>query len=127
MCMVSTGDATVVIPPQRLYVETTRRIKQASRKVEGSSLDLDRVGVKAAQFSFQRLKGADPTMGVAMSSTGEVGCLGFEMKEALLSALRSVGLKLDQKTALVSTGPPETKAAFLPVMMKMQLRAWSEY
>jgi carbamoyl-phosphate synthase large subunit len=178
---VHSGDATVVIPPQRLYVETTRRIKQAARriagalhitgpfniqfiarenrlkviecnlrasrtfpfaskvlrhnfidmatrailgepveKVEGSSLDLDRVGVKAAQFSFARLKGADPTMGVAMASTGEVGCLGLEMEEALLLALRSVGLTLGKKTALVSTGPPETKAAFLPVVMKLQ-------
>jgi len=178
---VHSGDATVVIPPQRLYVETTRRIKQAARriaralaitgpfniqfiaqdnrlkviecnlrasrtfpfaskvlkrdfialatrailgeeveKVEGSSLDLDRVGVKAAQFSFARLKGADPTMGVAMASTGEVGCLGFELEEALLLALRSVGLRLDRKTALVSTGPPESKAAFLPVLMKLR-------
>ncbi len=178
---VHSGDATVVIPPQRLYVETTRRIKQAARRIskalaitgpfniqfiaqenrlkviecnlrasrtfpfaskvlrrnfidlatrailgetvgriEGSSLDLDRVGVKAAQFSFSRLKGADPTMGVAMASTGEVGCLGFDMEEALLSALRSVGLKLDRKTALVSTGPLKSKAAFLPVVMKMQ-------
>jgi carbamoyl-phosphate synthase large subunit len=178
---VHSGDATVVIPPQRMYVETARRVKQAARKiahaleitgpfniqfiaqenrlkviecnlrasrtfpfaskvlkrnfidlatrailgeevarVEGSSLDLDRVGVKAAQFSFSRLKGADPTMGVAMASTGEVGCLGFEMEEALLSALRSVGLRLGEKTALVSTGPPETKAAFLPVVMKLQ-------
>jgi len=183
---VHSGDATVVIPPQRLYVETTRRIKQAAWKIarelnitgpfniqfiaqenrlkviecnlrasrtfpfaskvlkrnfidlatrallgeevariEGSTLDLERVGVKAAQFSFSRLKGADPTMGVAMASTGEVGCLGFEMEEALLSALRSVGLRLDKKTALVSTGPPETKAAFLPVVMKLQKMGYS--
>jgi carbamoyl-phosphate synthase large subunit len=185
---VHSGDATVVIPPQRLYVETTRRIKQASRKiakalnitgpfniqfiaqdnrlkviecnlrasrtfpfaskvlrrnfadmatrailgeelerVEGSSLDLDRVGVKAAQFSFSRLKGADPTMGVAMASTGEVGCLGFDLEEALLSALRSVGLKLGRKTALISNGPPESKAAFLPVVMKMQRMGYQFY
>jgi len=178
---VHSGDATVVIPPQRLYVETTRRIKQASRKiaraleitgpfniqfvardnriqviecnlrasrtfpfaskvfrhnfidiatraildeevgkVEGSSIDLDRVGVKAAQFSFSRLKGADPTMGVAMASTGEVGCLGFSMEEALLLALRSVGLKLDRKVALLSTGPMSTKMEFLPVVLKLK-------
>ncbi len=185
---IHSGDATVVIPPQRLYVETTRRIKQAARqiakalaitgpfniqfiaqdnrlkviecnlrasrtfpfaskvlkqdfialatrvilgeeveRVEGSSLDLDRVGVKAAQFSFSRLKGADPTMGVAMASTGEVGCVGFEMEEALLLALRSVGLRLDKKTALVSTGPPESKAAFLPVLMKLQGMGYTFY
>jgi carbamoyl-phosphate synthase large subunit len=178
---VHSGDATVMIPPQRVYVETARRVKQAARRIakalqitgpfniqfiaqenrlkviecnlrasrtfpfaskvlkrnfidlatrailgedvqriDGSSLDLDRVGVKAAQFSFSRLKGADPTMGVAMASTGEVGCLGFDMEEALLTALRSVGLRLDKKTALVSTGPPETKAAFLPVVMRLQ-------
>jgi len=185
---VHSGDATVVIPPQRLYVETTRRIKQAARRiagalhitgpfniqfiarenrlkviecnlrasrtfpfaskvlrhnftdlatrailgepverVEGASLDLDRVGVKAAQFSFARLKGADPTMGVAMASTGEVGCLGLELEEALLLALRSVGLTLGKKTALVSTGPPETKAAFLPVVMKLQRMGYAFY
>ncbi|MBD3235792.1 MAG: carbamoyl-phosphate synthase (glutamine-hydrolyzing) large subunit [Candidatus Eisenbacteria bacterium] len=178
---VHSGDATVVIPPQRMYVETARRVKQAARRIagaleitgpfniqfiaqenrlkviecnlrasrtfpfaskvlkhdfielatrailgepteriEGTSLDLDRVGVKAAQFSFARLKGADPTMGVAMASTGEVGCLGLEMEEALLSALRAVGLRLGEKTALVSTGPPATKAAFLPVVLKLQ-------
>jgi len=183
---VHSGDATVVIPPQRVYVETARRIKQASRgiakalnitgpfniqfiaqdnrlkviecnlrasrtfpfaskvlrynfidmatrailgekvgRVQGSTLDLDRVGVKAAQFSFSRLKGADPTTGVAMASTGEVGCLGFDMEEALLAALRSVGLRLDKKTALVSTGPLESKAAFLPVVMKMREMGYS--
>ncbi|MCK5772209.1 MAG: carbamoyl-phosphate synthase (glutamine-hydrolyzing) large subunit, partial [Thermoplasmata archaeon] len=185
---VHSGDATVVIPPQRLYVETTRRIKQASRKIakelkitgpfniqfiaqdnklkviecnlrasrtfpfaskvlkknlieiatrailgedvrpiEGSSLDLDRVGVKAAQFSFSRLKGADPTMGVAMASTGEVGCLGDDMEGALLAALRSVGLTLKNKVALISTGPPVTKAAFLPLLMKMKGMGYAFY
>ncbi len=178
---VHSGDATVVIPPQRLYVETTRRIKQSARaivkalnitgpfniqfiakenrlkviecnlrasrtfpfaskvlrrnmielatkailgepvsRVEGSSLDLDRVGVKAAQFSFQRLKGADPTMGVAMASTGEVGCIGAEMGEALLSALRSVGFKLGKKSALISTGPAEEKIAWLPILLRLK-------
>jgi carbamoyl-phosphate synthase large subunit len=178
---VHSGDATVVIPPQRLYVETTRRIKQSARaivkalnitgpfniqfiakenrlkviecnlrasrtfpfaskvlrrnmielatkailgepvsRIEGSSLDLDRVGVKAAQFSFQRLKGADPTMGVAMASTGEVGCIGAEMEEALLSALRSVGFKLGKKSALISTGPAEEKMAWLPILLRLK-------
>jgi carbamoyl-phosphate synthase large subunit len=185
---VHSGDATVVIPPQRLYVETARRIKQAARsiaralritgpfniqfiarenrlkviecnlrasrtfpfaskvlrhnfadlatrailgeaveKVEGTSLDLDRVGVKAAQFSFSRLKGADPTMGVAMASTGEVGCLGLEMEEALLLALRSVGLTLGRRTVLLSTGPAEAKAAFLPVVARLQRMGYSFY
>jgi carbamoyl-phosphate synthase large subunit len=185
---VHSGDATVVIPPQRLYIETTRRIKQASReiaralkitgpfniqfiaqdnrlkviecnlrasrtfpfaskvlrcnfvdvatrailggkvgKVEASALDLDRVGVKAAQFSFQRLKGSDPSMGVAMASTGEVGCLGFDMEEALLTALRSVGFKFGKKTALISTGPLESKTAFMPVLMRLREMGYKFY
>ena len=62
-----------------------------------------------------------------MASTGEVGCLGYNMEEALLAALRSVGLRLDKKTALVSTGPPESKAAFLPVVMKMRNMGYSFY
>ncbi len=185
---VHSGDATVVIPPQRLYVETTRRIKQSARKivsalditgpfniqfiaqenrlkviecnlrasrtfpfaskvlrknfidiatkailgepvsrVEGSALDLDLVGVKAAQFSFSRLKGADPTMGVAMASTGEVACFGHDMEEALLSALRSVGLKMNGKTVLISTGPIETKRAFLPALTKMKEMGYRFY
>jgi carbamoyl-phosphate synthase large subunit len=185
---VHSGDATVVIPPQRLFVETTRRIKESAKriatalnitgpfniqfiardnrlkviecnlrasrtfpfaskvlgrnfidlatrailgekvaKVEGSMLDLDHVGVKAAQFSFQRLKGADPTMGVAMASTGEVGCIGADMEEALLSALRSVGFRLGKKTALVSTGPEEEKAAWLPVLRTLVGRGYSLY
>ena len=178
---VHSGDATIVMPPQRLYVETIRKIKQTVKKivlalnitgpfnvqfivrgnrlkviecnlrasrtfpfaskvlhrnfvdiatrailreevsrVQGSGLDLDRVGVKAAQFSFQRLKGADPTMGIAMASTGEVGCIGFSMEEALLCSLRSVGLKMGKKTALISTGPPDRKVGFLPVVMKLK-------
>jgi carbamoyl-phosphate synthase large subunit len=89
-------------------------------KVESSSIDIDRVGVKAAQFSFSRLKGADPTMGVAMASTGEVGCIGADMEEALLSALRSVGLRMDLRSALISTGPLARKSEWLPVVRELQ-------
>ncbi|MFO8050426.1 MAG: carbamoyl-phosphate synthase (glutamine-hydrolyzing) large subunit [Thermoplasmatota archaeon] len=178
---VHSGDATVVIPPQRLYVETIRRLKQASRKIAkamnitgpfniqylakenrlkviecnlrasrtfpfaskvlrknfidlatramlgcpvekvgSSSIDLDRVGVKAAQFSFSRLKGADPTMGVAMASTGEVGCIGQEMEATLLSALRSVGMRMGKKSALISTGPLVEKIEWLPVVRELE-------
>ncbi|MGA1866336.1 MAG: carbamoyl-phosphate synthase (glutamine-hydrolyzing) large subunit [Thermoplasmatota archaeon] len=185
---VHSGDATVVIPPQRLYVETIRRIKEASRKiakalhitgpfniqylakenrlrviecnlrasrtfpfaskvlrhdmiematramlgspvnrVESSSIDLDRVGVKAAQFSFSRLKGADPTMGVAMASTGEVGCIGADMDEALLSALRSVGFRMEKRTALISTGPLIKKAQWLPVVRELEKMGYKLY
>jgi carbamoyl-phosphate synthase large subunit len=76
-------------------------------------MDLDYVGVKAPQFSFMRIEGADPVLGVEMASTGEVGCLGEDFEEAFLKALISVGFRLPVKSALLSTGPIESKAAFL--------------
>lgn len=82
-------------------------------RVEKSFLDLEYVGVKAPQFSFTRLIGADPTLGVEMSSTGEVGCLGDDFDEAFLKAMISVGNKLPIKSVLLSTGPIENKAEFL--------------
>ncbi|MCK5261004.1 MAG: carbamoyl-phosphate synthase large subunit, partial [Thermoplasmatales archaeon] len=171
---VHSGDATMVLPPQRTYLETTRRIKiiakkvarslkitgpfniqfiakdndvkviecnlRASRsfpfvskvfkinfvdlatkiimgkrvpKIDRSSFDLDYVGIKAPQFSFTRLKGSDPILGVEMVSTGEVACLGDDFNEAFLKSLISVGFKLPKKTILLSTGPMESKAEFL--------------
>jgi carbamoyl-phosphate synthase large subunit len=172
---VHSGDATMVVPPQRTYLETIRKVKQiasrvaaaleingpfniqflakdnevsviecnlrASRsfpfvsKVCGTNLidiatkvmidwpvpeinlkpfNMEYVGVKAPQFSFTRLKGADPTLSVEMSSTGEVGCLGDDFEEAFLKAMLSVGLKLPIKKVLLSTGPTESKVDFLP-------------
>jgi carbamoyl-phosphate synthase large subunit len=171
---VHSGDATMMLPAQRLYIETMRRVKRivrniveafritgpfniqflayknhvkviecnlrASRsfpfsskvfkhnfidiatrailgkdvkKVERSSLDLDYVGVKAAQFSYSRLKGTDPVLGVEMASTGEVACLGSELNDAFLKALISTGFKIPDKNILLSTGPIESKAEFL--------------
>ena len=171
---VHSGDATIVLPPQRTYLETMRRIKiiakkvakslritgpfniqfiakdndvkviecnlRASRsfpfvskvfkinlvdlatkiimdkrapKIDRSSFDLDYVGIKAPQFSFTRLKGSDPILGVEMVSTGEVACLGDDFNEAFLKSLISVGSKLPKKTILLSTGPIESKAEFL--------------
>lgn len=172
---VHSGDATIVVPPQRTYLETIRRVKKitaliasalkitgpfniqflakdnevkviecnlrASRsfpfvsKVTGVNLvdlatrmmlgfgydnqnikplwELDYVGVKAPQFSFTRLKGADPTLSVEMSSTGEVGCLGDDFEEAFLKSMISVGLKWPVKSILLSTGPMESKVDFL--------------
>ena len=171
---VHSGDATLVLPPQRTYLETMRRIRmftekiagslkingpfniqfiakdndvkviecnvRASRsfpfvskilkvnfietatrvtmgypvpRVNGSIYDVDYVGVKAPQFSFTRLEGADPTLGVEMSSTGEVACLGHDFEEAFLKALLSVGYHLPVRNILLSTGPVEAKAAFL--------------
>ncbi len=171
---VHSGDATVVLPPQRLYIETLRRVRRvaediaralritgpfnlqlmaknnklyviecnlrasrsfpfaskvsrvdmigmATRALLGetvakspvSVLDLGWVGVKAAQFSFSRLKGADPILGVEMSSTGEVGCIGRDLDDALLKALLSVGYRLPKKKILLSTGPLRDKVDFV--------------
>jgi carbamoyl-phosphate synthase large subunit len=171
---VHSGDATVVMPPQRLYIETVRKVRKvatdiarelritgpfniqfiakdnrisviecnlrASRsfpfcskvarvnmielatkaildapyeKPAASSLDLEWVGVKAAQFSFSRLHGADPVLGVEMSSTGEVGCIGRDLNDAFLKALLSVGYRIPKKRILLSTGPMSDKVEFL--------------
>jgi carbamoyl-phosphate synthase large subunit len=171
---VHSGDATMVFPPQRTYLETMRRIKIIARgiakalKITGpfniqfiakdnevrviecnlrvsrsfpfvskflkinfidaatriimgkevpaltnSAFDLDYVGVKAPQFSFSRLKGSDPILGVEMASTGEVGCLGDDFNEAFLKSFISVGFRRPKKTILLSTGPIDSKAELL--------------
>ena len=171
---VHSGDATTVVPAQRLYVETVRRIRKAGRKIAmglglngpfnmqfmakegmikviecnaraarsfpfvsktvGINLadaatdvtigatpnlsrfnedDLPYVGVKAAMFSFGRLAGADPILGVEMASTGEVGCIGHTYEEAVLLALQSTGNKIPKKGVLVSSGSERDKLRFL--------------
>ena len=171
---VHSGDATIQFPPQKLYVETMRRIKKVSAKIAKelnisgpfniqylakdndikviecnlrasrsfpfvskvlkinfidlatrvmlgehiekpakSAFDLDYVGVKASQFSFSRLGGADPVLGVDMASTGEVGCIGDDTDEAVLKSLLAVGLRVPHKAVLLSTGTPKQKAAML--------------
>lgn len=171
---VHSGDATLVLPPQRTYLETMRKIKIIAKKIasslkitgpfniqfiakdndvkviecnlrasrsfpfvskvlkinfidiatkiilnkkipiiERSSFDIDYVGVKAPQFSFTRLKGSDPILGVEMASTGEVACLGDDFNEAFLKSLISVGFKLPKKNILLSTGPIDSKAEFM--------------
>jgi len=172
---VHSGDATLVLPPQRTYLETVRRIRRISARIAralkihgpfniqflakanevsviecnlrasrsfpfvakvlgvnfietaaavmmgrpvpvhkaASATDLEYVGVKAPQFSFTRLEGADPVLGVEMASTGEVGCLGEDFEEAFLKALLSVGFRLPIASVLLSTGPIADKAAFL--------------
>jgi len=178
---VHSGDATLVLPPQRTYLETTRRIKQIAKKIAASLeitgpfniqfiakdntvkviecnlrasrsfpfvskvtkqnfielatqaildkeltinnqsfMELEYVGVKASHFSFTRLIGADPTLGVEMASTGEVGCLGDDFHEALLKAMRSVGFRFPLKTVLLSTGPLENKVRFLDAAKLLQ-------
>lgn len=177
---VHSGDATVVLPPQRLYIETIRQVRKitahiaqalditgpfniqflaqrnrvqviecnlrASRsfpfcskvsrvnmiematkamldepvqRAPASALDLEWVGVKAAQFSFSRLHGADPVTGVEMASTGEVGCIGSELDDAFLKALLSVGYRIPKKRILLSTGPIEDKVDFLDSAKKL--------
>jgi carbamoyl-phosphate synthase large subunit len=182
---VHSGDATLVLPPQRTYLETIRRIKRTAERIaraldlhgpfniqfiakgnavkviecnvrasrsfpfvskivgtnlvalatevmmgrrptatgpmNGSMFDLNYVGVKAPQFSFTRLDGADPTLGVEMASTGEVACLGDDFEEAFLKALLAVGYRVPIHNVLLSTGPVEAKAAFLEA--SQQLRA----
>ena len=179
---VHSGDATLVLPPQRTYLETMRRIRKITRKIaraldihgpfniqfiaknnevkviecnlrasrsfpfvskilkvnfidlatkilvgheipefNESIFDVDYVGVKAPQFSFMRLEGADPTLGVEMSSTGEVACLGDDFEEAFLKALLSVGYRLPIHDVLLSTGPVELKAAFLESAQQLKV------
>lgn len=178
---VHSGDATMVLPPQRTYLETTRRMKRITRsivkaleingpfniqfiakdnevkviegnlrasrsfpfvskvfklnfvdlatkvimgtdvlRIDKSCFELDYVGVKAPQFSFTRIKGADPVLSVEMTSTGEVACLGDNFEEAFLKALLSVGFELPKKNILLSTGPFECKSFFLPLAKKLQ-------
>ncbi len=183
---VHSGDATIVLPPQRTYLETMRRVKTISKHIakalnitgpfniqfiakenevkviecnlrasrsfpfvskvfkinfvdiatknimkrdikpiDKSSFDLDYVGVKAPQFSFMRLKGSDPVLGVEMVSTGEVACMGDDFNEAFLKSLISTGFKIPKKTILLSTGPIDSKAEFLEstkILYKMGYR-----
>jgi carbamoyl-phosphate synthase large subunit len=171
---VHSGDATIQFPPQKLYVETVRRIKRISRQIAAALhingpfniqymardndilviecnlrasrsfpfvskvlklnlidlatkvmlglpverphknlFDLDYVGIKASQFSFNRLQKADPVLGVDMASTGEVGCIGDNTNTALLKAMLSVGHRIPKKTVLLSTGTAKQKAEML--------------
>ena len=92
----------------------TRGIMGESVPVHAASnVELEVVGVTSPQFSFTRLDGADPALGVEMASTGEVGCLGDDFEEAFLKALLSVGYRMPVETVLLSTGPVESKASFL--------------
>ncbi|MBR1435471.1 MAG: carbamoyl-phosphate synthase large subunit, partial [Bacteroidales bacterium] len=185
---VHSGDATIQFPPQRLYVETARRIKKIARKIAGalrisgpfniqflakeneikviecnlrasrsfpfvskvlkinfielatkvmlgmhpaapqkSAFDLDYVGVKSSQFSFARLEEADPMLGVDMSSTGEVGCLGDDLNEALIKATLSVGNTIPKKKILLSTGDPLQKADMLTACKLLASKGYELY
>ena len=91
---------------KRNFIETATRVMLDApyTKPDSSEFDIDRIGVKASQFSFARLQNADPVLGVDMSSTGEVGCLGDDFDEALLNALIATGYRLPEKNILISSG-----------------------
>ena len=96
-------------------IETATRIMLDApyEKPDKSEFDIDRIGVKASQFSFARLQNADPVLGVDMSSTGEVGCIGDDLNEALLNALIATGYKLPKKSILISSGGARGKVDLL--------------
>ncbi len=179
---IHSGDATMLLPGQKVYVETLRRIKTATQliakalnitgpfniqfiakdnhikviecnlrasrsfpfcsktfklnfielatkailnykvdKVDKSIFDLNYVGVKASQFSFSRLKGTDPVLGVEMASTGEVACFGDTVEEALLKALISTGIELPKKNVLISLSGKQVRLKLLPQIEKLQI------
>ena len=185
---VHSGDATIQFPPQKLYIETVRRIKRISRKIakelrisgpfniqflardndikviecnlrasrsfpfvskvlklnfielatrimlgikvekpSKSLFDLDYVGIKASQFSFNRLQNADPVLGVDMASTGEVGCLGEDTQCAILKAMLSVGYRIPRKNILLSTGDARQKADMLSAARLLRQKGYSLY
>ena len=100
---------------KRNFIETATRVMLDApyTKPDSSEFDIDRIGVKASQFSFARLQNADPVLGVAMSSTGEVGCLGDDFDEALLNALIATGYRLPEKNILISSGGVKSKVDML--------------
>ena len=185
---VHSGDATIQFPPQKLYVETARRIKKISKQIAKelhisgpfniqflakendikviecnlrasrsfpfvskvlkinlielatrimlglpvekpakSLFDLDYVGIKASQFSFNRLQKADPVLGVDMASTGEVGCLGEDSRTALIKSMLSVGHRIPKKNSLLSTGDGKQKAEMLAACQMLQAHGYTLY
>ena len=185
---VHSGDATIQFPPQKLYVETVRRIKRISRQIakelnisgpfniqflardndikviecnlrasrsfpfvskvlkinfielatkvmlglpvekpEKNLFELDYVGIKASQFSFNRLQKADPVLGVDMASTGEVGCLGDDTSCAILKAMLSVGYRIPEKNILLSTGSTKQKVDLLQASRALKAKGYNLY
>ena len=185
---VHSGDATIQFPPQKLYVETVRRIKRISRQIakelnisgpfniqflardndikviecnlrasrsfpfvskvlkinfielatkvmlglpvekpEKNLFDLDYVGIKASQFSFNRLQKADPVLGVDMASTGEVGCIGEDTSCAILKSMLSVGYRIPEKNILLSTGATKQKVDMLQAAKALKAKGYNLY
>ena len=114
---------------KRNFIETATKIMLDApyQKPEKSEFDIDRIGVKASQFSFARLQNADPVLGVDMSSTGEVGCLGDDLNEALLNALIATGYRLPKKSVLISSGAAKGKVSLLEPAQQLVKKGYKLY
>lgn len=96
-------------------------------KPNKNEFDLDYVGIKASQFSFNRLQKADPVLGVDMASTGEVGCIGDDVSEAILKSMLSVGQRIPEKNILLSTGTAKQKVAMLDAARLLAKKGYNLY
>ncbi len=114
---------------KRNFIETATKIMLDApyEKPDKSEFDIDRIGVKASQFSFARLQNADPVLGVDMSSTGEVGCLGDSLNEALLNALIATGYRLPKKSVLISSGAAKGKVSLLEPAQQLVKKGFDVY
>lgn len=114
---------------KRNFIETATKIMLDApyARPDKSAFDIDRIGVKASQFSFARLQNADPVLGVDMSSTGEVGCLGDDYNEALLNALIATGYSIPEKRVLISSGETRSKVDLLDSSLLLQKCGYEIY
>ncbi len=114
---------------KRNFIETATKIMLDApySRPDKSEFDIDRIGVKASQFSFARLQNADPVLGVDMSSTGEVGCLGDDLHEALLNALIATGYRLPKKSVLISSGGAKGKVSLLEPAQELMKKGYEVY
>ena len=114
---------------KRNFIETATRIMLDApySQPDKSAFDIDRIGVKASQFSFARLQNADPVLGVDMSSTGEVGCLGDDFNEALLNALIATGYKIPNQSVLLSSGATKSKVDLLDASHMLSKKGYHIY
>ncbi len=114
---------------KRNFIETATRIMLGApySKPDKSAFDIDWIGVKASQFSFSRLHQADPVLGVDMSSTGEVGCIGDDFEEALLNAMIAVGYNVPKKNVMVSSGAAKSKVDLLDSTAVLAKKGYNIY
>jgi len=114
---------------KRNFIETATKIMLDApyERPDKSEFDIDRIGVKASQFSFARLQNADPVLGVDMSSTGEVGCLGDDLNEALLNALIATGYRMPKKSVLISSGAAKGKVSLLEPAKELVKKGYNLY